>query len=416
MVLAFPFLLAFYRERINLLEPVYIFVAIYGYMYFLKPFITIIIGADFFYDEFIVAKAVGVSIIGIISLYMGYYLKIGGNIGKKLPIIKGPWNSWKLKAVAWCFLLWGISAYCIFINQSGGFYEFFSAPHGYGGKYSESTAYLYQSLDFIFPAIFILSVITLQKKGSLLSNRLLAFLIVFFLFFFIFQGGRAQIFFLVLGLFSLYWILGKIKRAKIIKLGLITASVMFVLGLVPFYRGYFYLGSEWALIKERSLEESIKRAFTVTDREEEFNTYTAIISAYPDSVGYVYGRRYLQSFLHPVPRLIWRNKPLMWGEEWINFLKDSNLPYGVVGGIVGEFYEQLGAVAVSIGMFLTGLFLKVGYEYFRNNKYNPCACVLYVLFFPFIIQVVAQGAITWILRFPGFLIPTMISYWYAKVR
>jgi len=416
MVLAFPLLLAFFRGKINLLEPVYIFVAIYGYMYFLKPFLTIIIGEDFFYDEYIVANAIGVSIIGMMSLYLGYYLRFGGNIARRLPIINGPWNFRKLKGVAWFFLLLGVSAYCIFINRSGGFYEFFSLPHGYGGKYSESTAYIYQSLDFIFPAIFILSGIALQKKGSLLSNRVLVFLIMFFLFFFIFQGGRAQIFFLVTGLFSLYWVLGKIKRARIIKLGFLTISILLILGLVPFYRGYFYLGSEWGLIKETSLEENIKKAFTASEREEEFNTYTAIVFAYPSRVDYVYGKRYLQSFLHPVPRLIWRTKPLMWGEEWINFLMESKLPYGVVGGILGEFYEQLGTVAVCIGMFLTGLFLKLGYEYFRNNKYNPCACVFFALFFSFIIQVVAQGAITWMLRFPGFLIPTIVSYWYAKVR
>ena len=107
-----------------------------------------------------------------------------------------------------------------------------------------------------------------------------------------------------------------------------------------------------------------------------------IVNAVPHTIEYRYGETLVGWLAAPVPRSIWRGKP-MWAERGVyltRYIYGDRLGFtGMPPGLIAELYWNLGWFGVIPGMFLCGVIWRAFFEGFRRNQNNLNAIVIYVL-------------------------------------
>jgi oligosaccharide repeat unit polymerase len=110
-----------------------------------------------------------------------------------------------------------------------------------------------------------------------------------------------------------------------------------------------------------------------------------IINAVPNKLPYEYGSTLLLWLVAPIPRTIWKQKPIISAGEIIgqelyepHFMQATG---GVPPGILAELYWNFGFAGIFGGMFLLGCFLKLLYQSFRTElSKNKNILVIYLPF------------------------------------
>src|SRR5258706_5745680 len=144
MLLLIPFLVAFSTGKFDPFEPIYLWAALYGYMYVFKPFGRIASGWGFNYGGASLEKALVISIFGLLVFYIGYYSVGGSQLARHLPVMRGYMAARKLRRCGWFFIMLGAAGLWEYMSISGGWQVFWSKPHGFGGRADLTTAYVYQ--------------------------------------------------------------------------------------------------------------------------------------------------------------------------------------------------------------------------------------------------------------------------------
>ncbi len=122
----------------------------------------------------------------------------------------------------------------------------------------------------------------------------------------------------------------------------------------------------------------------------------------------------LQIFTEPVPRVLWKNKPI--GAPFTRiYLFDYGFPIGMTKSLPGEGWFAFGWAGVVIWCGLWGHFLGLFYRKFVEGNQSSFQTITYLTFLPILIIAYRDGAIITILR-EGVFFFTPIFLWYMLSR
>ncbi len=206
----------------------------------------------------------------------------------------------------------GFVAQTAFIVKSGGFAAFYGAPHGAGGAWASTSAYLYSLSGFMFVAMCLLWAMLVRAglRGLLARMAFLAALIysAFTAFAFGNRGDTIRLF-LLLALPPLF-LAGRmrVRRGTIL---LATAVTMTAVLLFPYLRGALYLGAEKSLVQavgDLLVDEAVSPGRSKVSGQELFYA-AAVVEAASEQEGYDFGYAWIYPFINLIPRAWWPDKP-----------------------------------------------------------------------------------------------------------
>lgn len=407
-----PFLTAWIRKKFDVFEPVYLWVAIYCFLYLLNPFVQITNGEAFSTGSKYLNSALLIAILGLICFYAGYYLDIAQKIATKIPVIKSKISSKKLFYAAWSLIVIGFLGFSYYIHISGEWMNFWRLPHGQGGAASQTTAYLYQLpelmiIGFILIYEILIHKIIIEKKSVRTAN--IINLVMASLggvgIYTVLMGSRAYFSWIIIALVVIYF-LKKKSRPRLKTIVVLIALLFLLLSVIPLYRGNLYIGSSFSKITDNiSFKQIIAFPFNSLN---EFNSYLAEVSLVPNWVPYDYFSVYFKTIVHPIPRSIWPEKPTLLNPNWDNFLSKSGMIKGSAESLLGDFYAQMGIWGVIIGTFFSGILWKIFYEYYKGASENRSVILIYAIVIPNIFTYLAQSALIGFLKWLPYMVPITI--------
>lgn len=211
----------------------------------------------------------------------------------------------------------GLAAQAAFIAKSGGFLAYYGAPHGAGGAWAETSAYLYSLSHFMFPAMCLLYGLWVREAlpGWSAPTAVIAALLysAFEAFAFGNRGDTIRLF-LLLFLPPLF-LAGRVRVRRSTILLAATAVLTAVL-LFPHVRDAVHLGAEKSLVQAVSevfAEEAVGLGHAKVTGHELFYAAT-LVEAASEQSAYHYGFGWVYPFVNLVPRAWWPDKP--YGKDW----------------------------------------------------------------------------------------------------
>ena len=122
----------------------------------------------------------------------------------------------------------------------------------------------------------------------------------------------------------------------------------------------------------------------------------------------------LQAFTEPVPRVLWKNKPIGAPIKMFD-LFDYGRPIGVTYSLPGYGWMQLGYAGVVLWCGLWGYCLGAIYSWFVRSRQGNFHVAFYFAFLPIFIIAFRDGGLVTILRTGVFyLTPVLVWMWAAR--
>jgi oligosaccharide repeat unit polymerase len=224
---------------------------------------------------------------------------------------------------------------------------------------------------------------------------------------------RTFILWAMLSIFVMYF-LSKEKRPRLTAIAMFGLALFMALQLAISYRPYLHLGSTTADLGEVELEA----ANSVASQEgDEFDSFLAIVNLYPEYFDYDYFGIYLRMPLHPIPRLLWADKPPLFNASWDAFLFQSGITWGASESLVGDLYVQLGVIGVIIGMVFSGVLWRFVYAYLMKAPDRRFMQLVFAVAVGNIPSYIMQSAISAFWKWFPLMIPGVIfAYWISRRR
>lgn len=451
-VVCLPFLVSWAKRTYDSLEPIYLWIVFYSFLYLITPVIQLVRGTAFISGGEYLNKALILAILGLSFFYLGYYLRVGKKIAKIIPVIKSEISSRKLFYIAWALIIIGFLGFDYFIHISGGWISFWQKPHGYGGATSITTAYLYQLPELMIIGFILLFEIFIHKR--VVEKKPVTIWSILNLFaaaiggvgiYTLAMGSRAYAFWVAVAMILIYF-LKKQSRPKPVTSILILFLLFVMIVTIPSYRTYAHLEigqpkisgtiapettAPYTVIKTTPLNQAleinrpqspdiitpeitasyvaIKNTLSnqVTSGNE-FSVYLAETTLVPTSIPYSYFYNYFTALVHPIPRILWHSKPTLLDPHWSEFLEKSGIMPGSAETILGNLYAQLGTWGIIIGMFLSGILWKFFYEYLKKSPENRASILIYALIIPNMLTYVAQSPLIGFLKWLPYMVPVTV--------
>ncbi len=155
-------------------------------------------------------------------------------------------------------------------------------------------------------------------------------------------------------------------------------------------------------------DRDFKQRFDTMDFAN-FDYLAYIISTVPDLTGtYTYGTQYLQLFTEPIPRELWKNKPIGAPIQFFD-LNDYGNFIGLTPSMVGDGWMSGGWTGLILTAALSGYLLGRLFLWFSFNQADVYKAMTYLVTVTFTIQYYRDGAIS-IFHFLMFTLPP-IYFW-----
>lgn len=125
-----------------------------------------------------------------------------------------------------------------------------------------------------------------------------------------------------------------------------------------------------------------------------FDYLTYIVAVVPERTEtYTYGSQYLQIFTEPIPRKLWKNKPV--GPPVVFFdLNNYGNFVGLTPALVGDGWMSGGWIGALITMALAGWLLGLLYNWFIRNQHDVYYVFVYLIINAVIVQLYRDGGIS----------------------
>jgi hypothetical protein len=207
----------------------------------------------------------------------------------------------------------GSGGWFYFLMLSGGFFEYYSAPHGAAGAWENTTAYLYGTLLLLFPGAFILLALSGNRRPDILSSVALLWSVAFVVLDAWLAGQRSNWLRLgvLLGVFFLF-LRGNPSRSRVLPAALLAIIIAIVL-VTPYLREAVYFGAE------QQIGEALAQALeTLVGLSEggpghELIYASALVESADQQGAIDFGYHWLHPLLNVVPRAWWPEKPYVTG-------------------------------------------------------------------------------------------------------
>lgn len=414
LLLFAPVLLTSAQGGINIAESIYFFLPLYAYLYLLKPLARVLQGELFIFGAENLEWAVCVSIFGLLLFYVGYYGRLGFIIARRIPLMKEEVSPSRLRTLAWILIAIGATGLGIYMGHSGGWREFWSKPHGYGGKVEGLTAYVYQLPELMVVGFFLIvhDAIAHGRLNFPVILRIAAASLGGCIVYAILWTRRTMISWEMITIATLLF-LKREGRVGLTKIALAWGALFIAISLALAYRPYLHLEAgpeedEIVDIKGTALK-------TLGNTGDEFDSFLAILSLYPDSLDYDHFSIYGRIFIHPIPRIVWPDKPPLFVSSWDDFLFQSGIDEGASEGLLGDFYIQWGLFGIAIGMFFVGVIWRTLFEYLRRAPRFGFVQLVYAIAVGNTPSLIMQSGVSAFWKWFPFIIPfTVIAYRLAR--
>jgi len=415
-LLVAPVLIAAVRGAFFPLEAIYFWLPLFAYVYLVKPTVRLLSEDQFAAGEHDLNWAMTVAIVGLLAFYMGYYSKLGTKMADHVPAMTGEVSSDRLRVVAWTFIAIGAAGLWAYMETSGGWREFWSKPHGLGGKTEHTTAYLYQLPELMIVGFFLIvyDAMTGPRLDLAAVGRVLFASIGGIGVYSILWSRRTFILWTMITVFILYF-LRKSKFPNIMTILLFATLVFAAVVAALAYRPYLHLGSSAEeLASVAPLEHTVS---TASQEGDEFDSFLAIVDLYPEYISYDYFSIYARIPLHPIPRFLWPDKPPLYVSSWDAFLFQSRITWGASESLLGDLYIQMGILGVFIGMVVSGVLWRFFFAYLQKAPSSGFMQLFYAVAIGNVPTYIAQSAISAFWKWMPLIMPSVVfAYWVVRKK
>lgn len=402
------------QERFHVVESLYFFLPLYAYLYFLKPLARVMQGELFLFGEERFEQAVRVAIFGLLIFYLGYYNRLGSILARRLPLLTKEVSPVRLRRFAWALIGIGAAALWGYMTHSGGWREFWSKPHGYGGNVEGLTAYLYQLPELMVSGFFLIVYDAVREerlRPSSLSRIAVASLggcVVYA----ILWTRRTLISWELITIAALLF-LKKGGRIGVTKILLAWGGLFIAINLALAYRPYLHLEVDPAEFAEVDFRDSTLNTLSKTG--DEYDSFLSILSLYPTALDYDYFGIYARIFIHPIPRIIWPDKPPLFVSSWDDFLFRSGIQEGASESLLGDLFIQWGLTGIAIGMFFLGILWRMLFDYLLRAPRFGFTHLVYAVVLGNTPSLIMQSAVSAFWKWFPFIVPSIIAaYFWAR--
>jgi hypothetical protein len=130
---------------------------------------------------------------------------------------------------------------------------------------------------------------------------------------------------------------------------------------------------------------------------------------------YTYGVQHLQLFTEPIPRKLWKNKPVGAPIKFFN-LSDYGDFNGLTVSIIGDGWMTAGWIGVIINMGLAGFGLGYFYTWFIRNNNNIFKVTIFIICNSILLQLFRDGGIVSMAKFMLFTQSPIFVWWFIYNR
>jgi hypothetical protein len=142
-----------------------------------------------------------------------------------------------------------------------------------------------------------------------------------------------------------------------------------------------------------SQAEDLRRKYD-TQEFANFDFLCFVVSAVPLRTGtYSYGAQYLQLFTEPIPRKLWKEKPIGAPVQFFNLNAYGNF-LGLTPSLAGDGWISGGWIGVIITLSIVGALLGLAHRWFWRNTRNNMASLFYLVGLAMLPQWFRDGGIS----------------------
>ncbi len=158
------------------------------------------------------------------------------------------------------------------------------------------------------------------------------------------------------------------------------------------FLGDFLRGQEWK--HEASVgQEDWKTKYDNPDFAN-FDYLAFVMAAVPEQTGtYTYGAQYLQLFTEPVPRKLWKDKPVGAPVRLFNLNNYGNF-LGLTISVVGDGWINGGWIGLALTMTMVGGLLGRAHRWFWKHSSSSIPCLFYLIGLAMLPQWFRDGGIS----------------------
>jgi hypothetical protein len=398
----FPLCVAMIQRRLDIFEPVHLFAFSYLTLFVVRPIFDLAqtegpqnwLGYSVrqTYDT-----ALLIGIAGAVAFYIGYYIRLGPAVARRVPVPQGRWSASTLGLYSLLAIVASLGIYGVFIGLHGGVHFIGALLSGRNATVSaaflDSSGYLYDAPLWTMPlGIFLLA----RTPRWVSAKGLLAFGIVVYSQLPAIAGGDRSWTVPVLAAIILVYYLRRGRRPSGVTTCVVLILVLlFGISLPREFRntldrqatldqlvvatathpweaiGQLFLGADTAVVDDLAIE----------------------VEFVPSNIPYQRGATYVEALARPVPRTIWPTKPpaaetLLVSQIWPQL--GPQLGYSF--SLFGEPYLNLGFAGVFLVTLLFAALWRAAYEWFKSAQGNVIVMTLYAISLPFLL-VYARGGI-----------------------
>jgi oligosaccharide repeat unit polymerase len=374
------------KYGLDVFSPYFVFLSYFSVMFIFKPVEMMVFRS---YEDKTFTFALLYVLIGMISFIVGYHTKLGRSFAYRAGTF--PDNRDRTKTIIAFFAssALGFILYALILRMTdiGGINGAFSNMWNFRIKaFSLGMAYISTFMQYLLtvPMLFWYTSLIVKNKNTKFSWLIFAAFFTAILVIFASFGARGIPVALCLSLMISYNYLNKKVSLRAVSFFIII--LLFFSAAAGIYRAQAMSDTEVVDILQGLSSVSLSDYVQViTDRLDPFPNFLILIDNFPTStLGYQYGRTYLNLFLQPFPRSLLPEKPMLIGDIYTQEYFPHD--FGWVGkdpSLFGELYMNFHVTGIFIGMFFFGILCRFSQEYIRKNHKKTSTVIFYCVMFVF---------------------------------
>ncbi|HET6761305.1 MAG TPA: O-antigen polymerase [Gemmatimonadaceae bacterium] len=425
-LLVMPIVIRFLQRRFDPFEPIVIFVVAFGAMFFIRPLAMLAEGSfvyerssrtisvqDTFSEMMVLAAAGAAAFIG------AYALPHGRRVAAALKV---PNKSFHIGRILWgavATAVVGVILSVLFLAEARVSLDLILAGRSprLTEAYRSSSAYLAQGPYLLASSALILLAAgrTYARKGFVILAGIIALVVLFLS---VPTGSRMLLLPFIGGAVVYHYVSRRTRPGIFALIGLLVISC-FVSKLLLDSRNGDQGHSEAA----RSILQHPERMLDPLTRSSDAEMAAALavaLKVIPEEMEFMRGGATVGDFVRrPMPRELWREKPLSPRETLISRLWPTEYRHGVANpefSVLLYFYLDFALLGVIVGMALYGVIARVIYEYFRLHGDSLVVRLVFSLSVPFIAIALRDSPVDTFMRAAFVIVPVVVVFGFAAKR
>jgi hypothetical protein len=418
-----PIVIRVLQRRFDPFEPIVIFAVAFGAMFLVRPLAMLAQGnfvyerssqtisvSDTFSEMLVLAAAGAAAFVG------AYALPLGKRLGSSLQAPGISFHSSRVLAGSLVAAGAGLVLTGLFLAAEGVTLDLIFAGRSLRltEAYRSSSAYLAHGPYLLAPSALMLFVVgrAHSRKGFVLLAGIIA---VILLALSVPTGSRMLLLPFVGAAVVYHYVAGKTRPGILTLVALLLVSC-FVSKLLLDARAEGGSAGGTAVSTLRNPEQMLDPLTSDADAEMA-PALAAALRVIPQDVDFMRGGATAGDFLRrPIPRELWRDKPLSPRETLIARLWPSEYLHGVANpefSVLLYFYLDFALLGVIVGMALYGIIARFIYEHFRRNADSLVVRLVFSFSVPFVAIALRDSPVDTFVRAAFIFLPVLLVFRFA---